>query len=128
MPHLRTSGTSRLTLLDYARAIASQRSMATTGEIISVVRLHADANCEKAEYAILIRSDLTGPGTWLRLMVLMICYARSEGLTHAFNPFNQSLKLRPILPAVGRLFFAPSGRRALSDHVHGQARIAPSRA
>ena len=54
--------------------------MATTGEIISVVRLHADANCEKAEYAILIRSDLTGPGTWLRLMVLMICYARSEGL------------------------------------------------
>jgi len=60
MPHLRTSGTSRLTLLDYARAIASQRSMATTGEIISVVRLHADANCEQAEYANPFRSHGAG--------------------------------------------------------------------
>src|SRR5262249_16078392 len=52
----------------------------TTREIMGVVRLHADANYEKAEYAILIRSDLKGRGLGWKLMELMISYARSEGL------------------------------------------------
>ena len=44
------------------------------------VRLHADANYDTAEYAILVRSDLKGRGLGWPLMQLMIDYARSEGI------------------------------------------------
>jgi acetyltransferase len=71
---------ARLTQLDYARAMAFAALDGTTGEIMGVVRLHADANYEKGEYAILIRSDLKGRGLGWKLMELMIRYARSEGL------------------------------------------------
>jgi len=65
------------------------------------------------------RLDPKGRGLGWRLW--MIRYACSEGLTHAFNPLDQSLKLRPILPAVGRPFFVPSERCALSDRAHGSS-------
>jgi len=71
---------ARLTQLDYAREMAFAALDGTTGEIIGVIRLHADANYEKAEYAILIRSDVKGRGLGWKLMELMIRYARSEGL------------------------------------------------
>ena len=71
---------ARLTQLDYARAMAFAAFDGATGEIMGVVRMHADANYEKAEYAILIRSDLKGRGLGWKLMELMIRYARSEGL------------------------------------------------
>ena len=51
---------ARLTQIDYARAIAFVALDADTGEMIGVVRLHADANHETGEYAILLRSDLKG--------------------------------------------------------------------
>ena len=52
----------------------------TSGELLGVVRLHADANYEKGEYAILVRSDLKNRGLGWQLMELIIRYARSEGL------------------------------------------------
>jgi len=45
-----------------------------------VVRLHADANYERGEYAILVRSDMKGRGLGYLLMQLIIEYARAEGL------------------------------------------------
>jgi acetyltransferase len=51
-----------------------------SGELLGVVRLHADANYESGEYAIMVRSDLKGRGLGWKLMELMIRYARSEGL------------------------------------------------
>jgi acetyltransferase len=71
---------ARLTQLDYARAMAFIALDEMTGEMLGAVRLHADANCETAEYAILVRSDLKGRGLGWKLMELMITYARSEGL------------------------------------------------
>jgi acetyltransferase len=71
---------ARLTQLDYARAMAFAALDCITGEVMGVVRLHADANYEKAEFAILIRSDLKGRGLGWKLMELMIRYGRSEGL------------------------------------------------
>jgi acetyltransferase len=44
------------------------------------VRIHADANHETGEYAILLRSDLKGIGLGWELMRLMIEWARAEGL------------------------------------------------
>ena len=71
---------ARLTQLDYARAMAFAALDGATGELLGVIRLHADSNYERAEYAIIVRSDLKGRGLGWKLMELMIRYARSEGL------------------------------------------------
>ena len=71
---------ARLTQIDYARAMAFVAIDQARGESVGVVRLHADANYELGEYAILLRSDLKGHGLGWKLMELMIEYARSEGL------------------------------------------------
>ena len=48
----------------------SLRSTRRAGELLGVVRLHADANYESGEYAILIRSDLKGHGLgWLLMQI-----------------------------------------------------------
>jgi acetyltransferase len=71
---------ARLTQLDYARAMAFVAFEEANGEMLGAVRLHADANYEVGEYAILLRSDLKGRGLGWKLMELMIEYGRSEGL------------------------------------------------
>jgi acetyltransferase len=70
----------RLTQLDYARAIAFAARDGTTGDLLGVVRLHADSNYENAEYAVLVRSDLKGRGIGWKLMELIIRYGKSEKL------------------------------------------------
>jgi acetyltransferase len=71
---------ARFTQLDYARAMAFVAIEESTGNMLGVVRLHADANYDTAEYAVLVRSDLQGKGLGWQLMQLIIEYARSEGL------------------------------------------------
>jgi acetyltransferase len=71
---------ARLTQLDYARAIAFVAIDEAAQDMIGGVRLHADANYETAEFAILLRSDLKGRGLGWKLMELMLEYARAEGL------------------------------------------------
>jgi acetyltransferase len=71
---------ARLIQIDYARAIAFVALDAESGAMMGVVRLHADANGETGEYAILMRSDLKGLGLGWELMRLMIEWARAEGL------------------------------------------------
>ncbi|WP_288588309.1 bifunctional acetate--CoA ligase family protein/GNAT family N-acetyltransferase [uncultured Methylobacterium sp.] len=73
---------ARLTQLDYARAIAFVAIEEATGTMMGAVRLHADANHETGEYAILVRSDLKGLGLGWSLMGLMLDWARAEGLRH----------------------------------------------
>jgi len=43
-------------------------------------RLHANADYDRGEYAILVRSDLKGRGLGWLLMQLLIEYARAEGI------------------------------------------------
>jgi acetyltransferase len=71
---------ARLTQIDYARAMALAAIDKATGGLLGVVRLHADANYQTGEYAILVRSDLKGRGLGWKLMQLIIAYARQEGL------------------------------------------------
>jgi acetyltransferase len=73
------SFTARLTQLDYARSMAFA-ALDTQGKIAGVARLHSDSRYEKAEYAVLIASDLKGKGLGWALMKLLIDYAGSEGL------------------------------------------------
>jgi acetyltransferase len=71
---------SRFTQIDYARAMAFIAIDETSGDMLGVVRIHADSVYESGEYAILIRSDLKGRGLGWLLMELMIEYSRAEGL------------------------------------------------
>ena len=71
---------ARFTQIDYARAMAFLAIDKSSGEMLGVVRIHADANFDNGEYAILIRSDLKGHGLGWLLMQQMIEYARREGL------------------------------------------------
>lgn len=71
---------AQLTQLDYARSIALVAIDPATGEMYGAVRLHADANYDRGEYGILVRSDLKGHGLGWQLMQIMIEYARWLGL------------------------------------------------
>jgi acetyltransferase len=71
---------ARFTQIDYARAMAFIAIEETSGRMLGVVRLHADANYETGEYAILLRSDLKGRGLGWLLMQMIIEYARAERL------------------------------------------------
>ena len=71
---------ARLTQIDYARAMAFVAIEEATGNMLGVIRLHADANYDSGEYAVLVRSDLKGRGLGYLLMQLIIEYTSAEGL------------------------------------------------
>ena len=69
---------ARLTQLDYGRTIAFV-ALDHAGEVLGVIRLHADPDHRSAEYAILVRSDFKGRGLGTGLMELAIRYGEAEG-------------------------------------------------
>ena len=71
---------ARLTQIDYARSMALVAIHPENGQMLGAVRLHADANYDRGEYGILVRSDLKGHGIGWRLMRIMIEYAQWLGL------------------------------------------------
>jgi acetyltransferase len=79
---------ARFTQIDYDRemalVLASQGEHGIT-ELYGVVRLVADPDKERAEFAIIIGSILTGMGLGSLLMRRMIDYARSEGIKEIYG-------------------------------------------
>jgi acetyltransferase len=71
---------ARFTQIDYARAMAFIALEQQSVNMLGVVRLHADANYERGEYAVLVRSDFKGRGLGYLLMQLIIDYSRAEAL------------------------------------------------
>ncbi|MFC3714676.1 GNAT family N-acetyltransferase [Luteimonas soli] len=71
---------ARLVQLDYARSMALVAIDAASGEMLGAVRLLADANYDRGEYGIMVRSDLKGAGLGWQLMQAMIEVARWLGL------------------------------------------------
>jgi acetyltransferase len=74
---------ARLTQLDYSRAIAFVALDDAAEEdrrMLGAVRLHANANHDTGEFAILVRSDIKGTGLGAALMRMMIDWARAEGI------------------------------------------------
>jgi acetyltransferase len=71
---------ARMTQLDYARAMAFVAIDQASGDLLGVARLHANADYDRAEYAVLVRSDVKGQGLGWLLMQILLEYARSEGL------------------------------------------------
>ncbi|MGX5776645.1 bifunctional acetate--CoA ligase family protein/GNAT family N-acetyltransferase [Methylorubrum zatmanii] len=74
---------ARLTQLDYSRAIAFvaiEEAAEEDQRMLGAVRLHADANHESGEFAILVRSDIKGTGLGIALMRMMLDWAKAEGI------------------------------------------------
>lgn len=74
---------ARLTQLDYSRAIAFvaiDEAAEEDRRMLGAVRLHANANHDTGEFAILVRSDIKGTGLGVALMRMMIDWARAEGI------------------------------------------------
>ncbi|MHC1744556.1 MAG: GNAT family N-acetyltransferase [Syntrophobacteraceae bacterium] len=76
---------ARLTQIDYDREMAlvlasPDRSEGGEQELYGSVRIIADSENERAEYAILVRSDMGGKGLGKMLMQRIIDYARSRGI------------------------------------------------
>jgi len=55
------------------------------GELLGIVRLIADPDYVRGEYAIIVRSDLKGAGLGWALMEQIIAYARQERLEEIFG-------------------------------------------
>ena len=97
------SAIARFTQIDYARAMAFIAIEVATGQMLGVVRIHADSEYRSGEYAILVRSDLKGHGLGWLLMKLMIEYARAEGLESVHGQVLQ--ENRTMLQMCRRLGF-----------------------
>jgi acetyltransferase len=71
---------ARLTQIDYAREMAFVAIDPESGALAGVARLAADPDYTRAEYAVIVRSDLKAQGIGWSLMEHLIAYARAEGL------------------------------------------------
>lgn len=82
---------ARLTQIDYDREMAlvaiptAQMEADKPGPLYGVVRISADPDNERAEYAVLVRSDMKGKGLGSRLMREILAYAQSRGITEVFG-------------------------------------------
>ncbi len=77
---------ARMTQIDYDREMAFV-AVATDdpGETLGVVRSRADADQEKAEFAVVVRDDLQGEGLGKLLLGKMIDYCRGRGVRELFG-------------------------------------------
>jgi acetyltransferase len=71
---------ARLTQIDYAREMAFVAIDPESHALLGVARLAADPDYTRAEYAVIVRSDLKAQGIGWSLMEHLIAYARAEGL------------------------------------------------
>jgi acetyltransferase len=71
---------ARLTQIDYAREMAFVGVDPASGALLGVARLVSDPDYTRAEYAVIVRSDLQGSGIGWALMEHLLAYAKGEGL------------------------------------------------
>jgi acetyltransferase len=79
---------ARFTQIDYDREMALVLAMPGIpgkSEVFGVARIAADPDNERAEYAIIVRHDLTGLGLGLLLMRRIIDYAGKRGIGEIFG-------------------------------------------
>jgi acetyltransferase len=77
---------ARLTQIDYDREMALVLTRKSGGpEILGVVRITADPNIEKAEFAIVIRRDMTGQGLGPMLLRRIIDYSKTRGVKYIYG-------------------------------------------
>lgn len=88
LTELSHSFAARLTQIDYHREMAFVALKEGDGgepEIWGVVRISADPDNERAEYAVLVRSDIKGRGLGAELMNRILDYAEIRGLSEIWG-------------------------------------------
>jgi acetyltransferase len=79
---------ARLTQIDYDREMAlvlEARSGRERDEILGVVRIAADPDNQRAEFAVTVRSDFKGHGLGTLLLRRMLDYAKERGIGEVFG-------------------------------------------
>jgi len=79
---------ARFTQIDYDREMAlvlTEKGIPGKTEIYGVVRIIADPDNERAEYAIVVRHDVTAMGLGILLMRRIIDYARGRGIGEIYG-------------------------------------------
>lgn len=71
---------ARLTQIDYAREMAFVALSEETGQLLGVARYAADPDLARAEFAVLVRSDLKGRGLGWALMSHLVAHGRARGV------------------------------------------------
>ncbi|MGE0811150.1 MAG: GNAT family N-acetyltransferase [Immundisolibacter sp.] len=88
MKELGHSLAARLTQIDYNREMAlilTEHGIPGTTEIFGVVRIAADPDNERAEYAVVVPEHMTGQGLGALLMRQIIDYARTRGIREVWG-------------------------------------------
>jgi acetyltransferase len=88
MKELGHSLAARLTQIDYNREMAlilTEPGIPGTTEIFGVVRIAADPDNERAEYAVVVPENMTGQGLGALLMRQIIDYSRSRGIREVWG-------------------------------------------
>ena len=76
---------ARFTQIDYDREMAFALVSADRQDFLGIVRLAADPDNIRAEFAVLVRSDLKGHGLGRMLMDHLIAFARKRGIQELFG-------------------------------------------
>ena len=79
---------ARLTQIDYDREMAlvlEGKKSSGESELYGGVRIIADPDNERAEFAVLLRGDMTGSGLGPMLMRRIIDYARNRGIGEIYG-------------------------------------------
>ena len=97
---------ARFTQIDYDREMAlvlADPGIAGRSPIHGVVRLIADPDNERAEYAIIVHHDMTGLGLGRLLMCRILAHARARGVREVFGDVLR--ENRPMLKLCAALGF-----------------------
>ena len=83
----RTPSSARLTQIDYDRemALVATERLGPASRMLGVARIVADPDNERAEFAVMVRSDLKGQGLGYQLMTDILDYARARGIKRVFG-------------------------------------------
>lgn len=110
----------RLTQIDYDREMA----LVCEGDdgFLGVVRLNADPDRARAEYAIALRSDQKGHGLGIYLMRRILDYAKKVGIGAVFGEILR--ENRPMLDVCRALGFALHPAPDMPEIVHAEIALA----
>jgi acetyltransferase len=102
LPHLTAA---RFTQIDYDREMAfvlADPVAPEQTELHGVVRLAADPDNARAEFAIIVEHELTGLGLGALLMRQLIDYARSRGIGELYGDvLNDNVVMRALCRSLG---------------------------
>jgi acetyltransferase len=79
MKELSPAFVARMTEIDYANEMAFV-ALSNSGNLLGVARLIREADNNRAEFAVIVRSDVKGLGLGSELMQKLIGYARDQGI------------------------------------------------